>query len=284
MLVYSTCTFSSCENEEMIAEFLSNHPNYTVRDLFEEGSLLGSISGHGGPVRGISTDASLRGTCRILPHISLGEGHYCAVLLKSRDEAADTSDSDVKDQSESVADAREPDRKNRSGISKAGSADFSEKEFLDVFNVFARNTLSVSCAEKLDVYFKNHLKIYGSHVYTFNMPLVIPDGVNVVKKGLYLGEMKRTRVSILFEPSHQFILSLNQTDLRNTISLDPEHPFIDKYLKGETLFADHSAIEGSVDPGRYVAICVKGYPLGWAKAENGGMLKNLYPKGWRRQG
>lgn len=283
MLVYSTCTFSALENEEMMAEFIRHHPDYSIRDLFIEGSLLSKIEGLHGPVRGFGEHAALRGTCRILPHISEGEGHYCAVLMKNKTPDKDDPQSGMDEHAQSLYACKTLLRKEKAGPLKAGIEEFGEDEFREAFSGFAENTFSDSCIAAMNTFFGKYLKIYGSHAYTFNTPIIIPDRINVIKKGLYLGEMKKTRSGTIFDPSHQLIMSLGKEDIRNTISFNPDDPFIDKYLKGETLFADFSDVSGTLVPGRYIAVCVKDYPLGWAKTEIGGMIKNLYPKGWRRQ-
>ncbi len=53
-MVYSTCTFSSDENERQIESFLKNNKNYKLLDMK-----------------------------RLLPHNIRGEGHFCAVLEKT---------------------------------------------------------------------------------------------------------------------------------------------------------------------------------------------------------
>lgn len=55
-MVYSTCTFNTVENEQTIAAFLAEHPDFTL--ILEE---------------------------RIWPHRELGEGHYAALLQKNGD-------------------------------------------------------------------------------------------------------------------------------------------------------------------------------------------------------
>ncbi len=55
-LVYSTCTFAPCENEETIAYFLSEHPEFTLETQEH-----------------------------IYPHTKKGEGHFAAKLLKCGD-------------------------------------------------------------------------------------------------------------------------------------------------------------------------------------------------------
>ena len=53
-IIYSTCTFSKQENEDVIQDFLSEHPEYEVVQMH-----------------------------RIWPHKVLGEGHFAAVLQKA---------------------------------------------------------------------------------------------------------------------------------------------------------------------------------------------------------
>ena len=65
-LVYSTCTFAPQENEQAIALFLADHPEFIVENIdcpwFSKGP---------------------DGTFRMWPHKLLGEGHFAAVLRKT---------------------------------------------------------------------------------------------------------------------------------------------------------------------------------------------------------
>ena len=64
-LVYSTCTFSPEEDEQAVARFLGNHPEFVPETVdapwFEAGE---------------------NGSFRLWPHKLLGEGHFAAVLRK----------------------------------------------------------------------------------------------------------------------------------------------------------------------------------------------------------
>ena len=64
-LVYSTCTFSPEEDEQAVARFLENHPEFVPETVdapwFEAGE---------------------NGSFRLWPHKLLGEGHFAAVLRK----------------------------------------------------------------------------------------------------------------------------------------------------------------------------------------------------------
>lgn len=69
MLLYSTCTFSRCEDEEIISHILENHQEMELikLPLFE----------------GASGGIGLDGCIRIFPHKIKGEGHFMALLRKN---------------------------------------------------------------------------------------------------------------------------------------------------------------------------------------------------------
>lgn len=65
-LVYSTCTFSPEENEEVVSSFLASHPDFQPEVLEAPWFLPGE-----------------NGSFRLWPHKLLGEGHFAAVLRKT---------------------------------------------------------------------------------------------------------------------------------------------------------------------------------------------------------
>ena len=76
-LVYSTCTFAPEENEETVAAFLEEHPEFVSEDVSAPWfSKVGT------------------GMFRLWPHKLLGEGHFVAVLRKSG--AGETPDANGK--------------------------------------------------------------------------------------------------------------------------------------------------------------------------------------------
>ena len=69
LLLYSTCTFSRCEDEEIISHILEHHQEMELikLPLFE----------------GASGGIGLDGCIRLFPHKIKGEGHFMALLCKS---------------------------------------------------------------------------------------------------------------------------------------------------------------------------------------------------------
>ncbi|OPZ94499.1 MAG: Ribosomal RNA small subunit methyltransferase F [Firmicutes bacterium ADurb.Bin419] len=229
-LVYSTCTFSPEENEQMISAFLNSHKDYELVEVPKTGGI-----DHGRP-QWSDNNPELKKTARLWPHKVKGEGHFVALLHKkySPYQVFESFDKTM----------------------VAGS-----NEVLDSFRSFE--------SENLRVKLEDHFIVKGSNLYS--LPVKLPDlsGIKVAKFGRYIGEAAKGR----FEPSHSFILSLDRDHLKNVQEFVSNSNEVIRYLKGETLI-----IGGQKG---YVGILVDGYTLGWAK-QTGDMLKNLYPKGWRK--
>lgn len=132
---------------------------------------------------------------------------------------------------------------------------------LALFRKFENDSLNINIDGNFD--------LRGNNLY--NLPVTFPDisGIKVAKFGLYMGEITNER----FEPSHSLAVTLKKENIKNTIDLDSNSREVASYLKGETVM-----IEGKKG---LAAVCVDGYTLGWGK-QSGDMIKNLYPKGWRR--
>ena len=93
--------------------------------------------------------------------------------------------------------------------------------------------------------------------------------LKVLRPGLHLGTLKKNR----FEPSHALALALAPEDAVHVWNLSSESQEAAAYLNGQTFPA-----EG--EKGWYL-ICVDGFGLGWGKLA-GGVMKNHYPKGLRK--
>lgn len=77
MLLYSTCTFDSRENEQVIEHLLNQCPEFEILDMAPyEGFVQGM------PEYTVSREKAYQKTVRIFPHRMKGEGHYLALLRK----------------------------------------------------------------------------------------------------------------------------------------------------------------------------------------------------------
>ncbi|MCR4690383.1 MAG: RsmB/NOP family class I SAM-dependent RNA methyltransferase [Lachnospiraceae bacterium] len=199
-LVYSTCTFSREENEDMILSFLERHPEYSLHPMPLSGGMIPGFSERAGS----ETEASM---IRLLPHRLSGEGHFVAVLEKSGPAAF--SDQHV-----------------RSGKQKgAGKIPAELTAFLsESLPSFAENV-----REELLFYM-------GSQIYLLPEPLSQLDGLKLVRPGLHLGSVEKNR----FAPSLALAraLSVSVNDKFNYVNLSTgngdDRKLAAAYLEGGT--------------------------------------------------
>lgn len=80
-LLYSTCTYSVEENEETVARFLKNHPDFKLCKVKDR---LARCTAGGIAVEGLSPDDAEK--CRrFYPHIEKGEGQFIALMQRDED-------------------------------------------------------------------------------------------------------------------------------------------------------------------------------------------------------
>ncbi len=247
VILYSTCTFSPEEDELMIERFMDEHEGaYELLEIPKTGGIEGGRKEWAGGRYDFSKAA------RLWPHKLNGEGHFAALIRKRKvDEGIEKG--------------------SNAGINlvkERGKEKFHEinshedlKNFNKELSEFIENSTT------LDL--KGFAFQKGDNFY--HLPEACPDlsGLKVAKFGWYLGEKGPKG----FVPSHSLAVSLRVGEMKRKISFTADSRETNSYLKGETL----------IDSGEkgYTGICVDGYALGWAK-QTGDMLKNLYPKGWRK--
>lgn len=252
-LVYSTCTFSIAENEEMILWLTGEMPD----------CLIEPITKAAGVSNGLPLTPGMTGTVRIWPHLADGDGHFCALLHKA---AADLPDEQL----------RQP----------AAPETLESTAAWGAFDRFCTANLSDSGQKRLKQMIEQGSRRFERDCLHLLPPdFQVPDHLRKVKTGLFLGQVKVLRdKNVIYEPSQAFLFSLTAQDLRLTIQGPPDSDLIRRYLRGETVSANSDGLEKS---GSFAAILMSGpigsWPLGWVKTMGGGMLKNLYPPAWRRQ-
>ena len=254
MLLYSTCTFSPCEDEEVVAYLLRQRPDM---ELMEMPGYEGFSSGR--PEYAGTADTSdseialslnafnpeeLQKCVRIFPHKMDGEGHFLALFRKKGDSLPPVF------------------RFSAKGPGK------NTRKWLEEF--FSEIGLKTIGGQEFDW---NRVEVRKDKVY-YQLPFPLDlRGISFLRNGLYLGDLKKNR----FEPSQPLALALHKGDVEAVISLPVSDERLTRYLKGETLMIEPE--EAAHKKGWHL-LCVDSYPLGFGKLVNG-ILKNKYPAGWR---
>ncbi len=186
-------------------------------------------------------------TIRIWPHKTDGEGHYAALLRKNK--AAETR----------------PEKKPEKNL----SSNIKDKKLLSVYEDFCKEVLS----EPKKWMSGAVMTSFGDQLYLTPEEMVDFKGLRVLRPGLQMGEFKKNR----FEPSHALALALRQEDVKQSVDFTADSPKIAAYLHGESIqLSDEGNKKG------WCLVTVDGYSVGWGKI-SGGILKNHYPKGLRKQ-
>ena len=269
MLLYSTCTFSPEENEQIIAWVLREFPEMQLIPMkgyegFSEGR---PDLADGNP--------ELKKCVRIWPHHMDGEGHFVALMQKGRtpedDVSPEKSSAYISEADEEPSD--HDDVKKKKKKAKKGRKDQKERNEAAGCTRQERAVLESFFADvKAEVDWKR-IEVRKGFAY------YLPEGVEgkknlvFVRNGLYLGEIRKDR----FEPSQAFAMVLQKKEFASSIDFPAKDERVIRYLKGETV--DVSDLECGKEKG-WQLVCVDGYPLGWGKLVNG-TLKNKYLSGWR---
>ena len=250
VIVYSTCTFSREENEDVIEHFLESHSDFTLEEME-----------------------------RFWPHKVDGEGHFVAKLVRRGSVNEFDADYEVCEENcNKVEDTglkadrktkKNKNNKNRKNETKPALT----KENMKLLSEFLDETVS----EDMAAWIKNaRLVMFGEQLYRLPDMEVDIKGLKVQRAGLHIGEFKKQR----FEPSHSLALALKQSDAQNVVKLTCDDPQTTGFFNGQSvMLSDGQAAECKKG---WALVCVDGYPAGWGKV-NGAQVKNHYPKGLRNK-
>lgn len=250
VIVYSTCTFSKEENEDVIEYFLERHPDFTLEEME-----------------------------RFWPHKVDGEGHFVAKLVRRGSVNELGADYDVcEDSCNKVEDTglkadrkikKNKNSKNRKNETKPALT----KENMKLLTEFLDETIS----ENMAAWIKNsRLVMFGEQLYRLPDMEVDIKGLKVQRAGLHIGEFKKQR----FEPSHSLALALKLSEAKNVVKLTWDDPQTTGFFNGQSVvLSDEQTAECKKG---WALVCVDGYTAGWGKV-NGTQVKNHYPKGLRNK-
>lgn len=153
MLIYSTCTFSKKENEDVITDFLNEY-----------------------------SDAELLDMERLWPHKDRGEGHFCARIIKGSSNNSCMEDT----LSDSKITIKNKNKKKKK-YSKRNMLDNNELSLLNSFIDSNYENKSLFVDEKLELIKRDSL------VYISPKISVDIDGLKVMRNGICIGELKKNR-------------------------------------------------------------------------------------------
>ena len=250
VIVYSTCTFSKEENEDVIEYFLERHPDFTLEEME-----------------------------RFWPHKVDGEGHFVAKLVRRGSVNEFDAGYDVcEDSCNKVEDTGlKADRKTKKNKNSKNRKNETKpaltKENMKLLSEFLDETIS----EDMAAWIKNsRLVMFGEQLYRLPDMEVDIKGLKVQRAGLHIGEFKKQR----FEPSHSLALALKLNDAKNVVKLTCDNPQTIGFFNGQSvILSDEQAVECKKG---WALVCVDGYTAGWGKV-NGTQVKNHYPKGLRNK-
>ena len=192
-LAYVTCAFSPEENEGVVADFLSENPEFQMVDVSR---LEGFGSGVGAWVPGSQQTENLSRAVRLWPHRWPGGGHFIALL--ERAEVGEGAE---------LYQMRAP-------------RFYADTEQAIV--AFAADTW-----KRMPDF--GELTLIGEGL--FALPEEHPDlrDLNVLRYGLKLGEILKGR----FEPSHAVVMAVPAELARRKVSFDLDSVELKAYLRGE---------------------------------------------------
>ncbi len=249
VMVYSTCTFSPEEDENIIEWFLETHPDYLLEDWR---TILPNHCGLEGGRKEFCTGSfasaeQIQKTLRLWPHKLKGEGHFAARLRKTG----------------KLTDNLQIHTKKGRRKKTEDLDDYFE--FIQNFLCTGQTDSSYTITDLLTPnanyqYFKEELYRIPEHMKSLR-------GIKLVRAGLHLGTRQKNR----FKPAHALAKALSPKDVVQCHECDFETAL--RYLKGET-------IPCSADYRSWTLVSYQNISLGWGKAQNG-ILKNHYPKGLR---
>jgi len=201
VLVYSTCTFSPEENEQIIEAFINKY-SYALESIELQG-----LEDHGRMEWTKKGTQDIEKALRIMPMKVKGEGHFIVKLIKSGSCTVENT--------------------AKQGYAKSRLKKATRTELAD-YESFAKLFLAKDFYESLE----NRLYLLGDHLYALPEGILLETIANLklLRPGLHLGEFKKNR----FEPSYALAMALRLSQAKNVCDLTDEEQAYN-YLKGQAL-------------------------------------------------
>jgi NOL1/NOP2/sun family putative RNA methylase len=225
VMVYTTCTFSTEENEGVITKFLNNHPEFDLKIVEKVQGLLPSKP----EWIGLPKEHKISRTMRIWPYRSPGEGHFIALLVKNETFEKSSQNNRIKKNS-----FKKINKPKETMISRT------------ILDDFARTNLNFSFEDK-------QIYLDGSYLYCLPEKSHSMYGLKVIHPGWWLGFIQNDR----FSPSHALALGIQMDQARHIIPLHLGDQRVSAYLGGESF--------NNSGKNEWVLLTLDGFPIGWGK-------------------
>ena len=227
-LIYSTCTFSPEENEQIVS-WLTKTFGFTILPLKIDEQYID----HGHP-EWSDNNIELAKTARFWPTANIGEGQYVAKLRLEEKKNA---------QSSGLTRKKSDHKKQlKSALTKSDMHLISS--VLDRFNLpSAIENWQFKC------------QVHNNHVFIPALSTNSASHLKILSNGIELGILKKKR----FEPGHQLAMVLAAQEQNRVIDLSSSNYF--KYLHGEAIRTDS-------DETGFILVSFKHFILGFGKVSN----------------
>ncbi|MEE3468271.1 MAG: RsmB/NOP family class I SAM-dependent RNA methyltransferase [Eubacterium sp.] len=260
-LLYSTCTFSTLEDEGTVAKILAMDPSLSLVDIdgyegFAPGrpDVIDAAQAGNDGIDPAHTDGravidpahtddgaaididSIKKCVRIFPHRMDGEGHFLALFHKAATTDGRASDAiDAADDSD-IYPSKKRNKKSAPNPSGNRSGKLSKDE---------RESWSAFASDLNTAFDEARIESHDGMLYYDVEGLPSAKGLRFLRNGLFLGECKKNR----FEPSQALAMALRAEDYQNTLSFPAKDERVIRYLKGETITLTEADITAGGAPG-----------------------------------
>lgn len=241
-LIYSTCTFSPEEDEDIVGWL---HEKFGMQ-IKPVSNISSPKISHGQEEFSQYSFEELNQTLRFWPQDNLGEGQFAAIL---------TLPENAERKEPISRRSKNKNKKNKFALNK------SEKEYV---------------AQVLDQFeLPDFLQNWSTQALVRNEHVFVPaysdnlKGLKILNNGIELGILKKKR----FEPGHQLAEVLGQKLQQRKVDLLTEDDY-KKFLHGE-------ALRIKTDLKGFVLVSYHDFIFSFGKVTGNGLLKNFYPKGLR---
>lgn len=242
-IIYSTCTYSYSENEELITWLLA-----TFEDLELYPYELNANYG----AEPVTINDIANAAYRCYPHKLEGEGFFVCRLRKKGVHEEEEEDFSEKKQ-------------------KKGKPQQKEKTNKPKFSIDVKQI-----AAYINDFEEENVEIFDDNVFYYlpQIKQLLPQlkGLNFLKKGLLIGKIQGKD----FTPSHELALSTLLS--KNCVQIDLDKETALRYLQKNDLDIQGEIPE--VKGKNWLLAAYKGVSLGWMKAV-GNRFKNHFPINWR---